>query len=42
MEVAGSQRATSDDEAGVRGGEKVRSEKPTEDFSLWSLRLCPA
>jgi hypothetical protein len=38
MEVVGSQRATS------RGMEveRVRSEKPTEDSLLWSLRLRPS
>lgn len=39
MEVAESQSATSDEEAGVGEGENVKSEKPTEDSSLWSLRL---
>ena len=41
MEVVGSQRATSDEEAGEMEVERVRSEKPTEDSPLWSLRLCP-
>ena len=39
MEVAESQRVTSDEEARVGEGETVKSEKPTEDLSLWSLRL---
>lgn len=41
MEVVGSQRATSDEEAGEMKVERVRSEEPTEeDSTLWSLRLC--
>lgn len=39
MEVAESQRATSNEEAGVGEGENAKSEKPTEELSLWSLRL---
>jgi hypothetical protein len=37
MEVVGSQRATSDEEAGGMEVERVRSEKPTEDSPLWSF-----
>jgi len=41
METGGSQRATSDEEAGEMEADRSKSEKPTEDPLLWPLRLCP-
>ena len=40
MEVVGSQRVTSDDKAGGKKVERVRSSEPTENSLLCSLRLC--